>query len=181
MRGAHHLHQPSTAKGLVEPAEYLSDPSLTHACDCRYLDGVRHIVRTEGYHALYAGLRPTILGIVPYSGLSFAAFETIKVGRAAHSAHPQTYPHIGSRTHALADGDWGRGVASMDACRTNGSLWGFARTLRASSRRTSCGQALRVVASRWHAGRERLIPLMYSRPPALLLTLLSPYAVPRHR
>jgi len=44
-----------------------------------YIDGVKHILRTDGYRALYSGLRPTILGIVPYSGLSFAAFETIKM------------------------------------------------------------------------------------------------------
>ncbi len=43
-----------------------------------YYQGVREIVRAEGAGALYAGLRPTLLGIVPYSALSFAAFETLK-------------------------------------------------------------------------------------------------------
>ena len=43
-----------------------------------YSAGVREIVRREGAMALFAGLRPTLLGIMPYSALSFAAFETLK-------------------------------------------------------------------------------------------------------
>jgi len=43
-----------------------------------YMSGVRHLWRNEGPRGLYAGLRPTILGILPYSGLSFSAFETLK-------------------------------------------------------------------------------------------------------
>jgi hypothetical protein len=36
------------------------------------------IVRTEGVTALWSGLRPTLLGIVPYAGLSFATYNTLK-------------------------------------------------------------------------------------------------------
>ena len=43
-----------------------------------YYHGVREIVRTEGASALFLGLRPTLLGVMPYSALSFAAFETLK-------------------------------------------------------------------------------------------------------
>lgn len=43
-----------------------------------YTEGIRQIVRREGFTALFAGLRPTLLGIMPYSALSFAAFETLK-------------------------------------------------------------------------------------------------------
>ena len=43
-----------------------------------YSQGVREIIRVEGFSALFAGLRPTLLGIMPYSALSFAAFETLK-------------------------------------------------------------------------------------------------------
>ena len=35
-------------------------------------------VTFHGQAALFAGLRPTLLGIMPYSALSFAAFETLK-------------------------------------------------------------------------------------------------------
>lgn len=54
-----------------------------------YAQGVREIVRTEGPSALFAGIRPTLIGIMPYSALSFAAFETLKAilkARAARAA-----------------------------------------------------------------------------------------------
>eukprot|EP01059_Diplonema_ambulator_P022808 TRINITY_DN38145_c0_g1_i1.p1 TRINITY_DN38145_c0_g1~~TRINITY_DN38145_c0_g1_i1.p1 ORF type:complete len:620 (+),score=112.42 TRINITY_DN38145_c0_g1_i1:15-1874(+) len=44
--------------------------------------GYRHafwaVVGDEGYHKLFAGLRPTLCGIIPYAGLSFMTFETLK-------------------------------------------------------------------------------------------------------
>lgn len=43
-----------------------------------YLRASVHIVRTEGYCALFSGLRPTLLGIVPYAGITFCLFETFK-------------------------------------------------------------------------------------------------------
>jgi len=43
-----------------------------------YYQGVKEIMRNEGSAAFFAGLRPTLLGIMPYSALSFAAFETLK-------------------------------------------------------------------------------------------------------
>eukprot|EP00754_Rhynchopus_humris_P040195 Rhum_TRINITY_DN2323_c0_g1::Rhum_TRINITY_DN2323_c0_g1_i1::g.6876::m.6876/K15085/SLC25A42; solute carrier family 25, member 42 len=39
---------------------------------------IRKIVSGEGYGGLFAGLRPTVSGIVPYAGLSFMTFETLK-------------------------------------------------------------------------------------------------------
>lgn len=43
-----------------------------------YALAVREILKREGISALFFGLRPTLLGIVPYSGLAFASFETLK-------------------------------------------------------------------------------------------------------
>ncbi|KAL3900315.1 MAG: hypothetical protein SGPRY_012486, partial [Prymnesium sp.] len=52
-----------------------------------YQQGVREIFAkeeraarpaTKGFAAFFAGLRPTLMGVVPYSALSFAAFETLK-------------------------------------------------------------------------------------------------------
>ena len=43
-----------------------------------YTGAMREIVRTEGIPALFRGLKPTLLGIVPYAGLSFATFESLK-------------------------------------------------------------------------------------------------------
>lgn len=43
-----------------------------------YASALGHIIKTEGYCALYHGIKPTLAGIVPYAGCSFAAFHTIK-------------------------------------------------------------------------------------------------------
>ena len=43
-----------------------------------YSDALREIVRKEGAGALFNGLKPTLIGIVPYAGLSFCLFETMK-------------------------------------------------------------------------------------------------------
>lgn len=43
-----------------------------------YAGALREIVRTEGAGALFNGLRPTLVGIVPYAGLSFMTYETLK-------------------------------------------------------------------------------------------------------
>ena len=43
-----------------------------------YRDALREIVRTEGAGSLFNGLKPTLIGIVPYAGLSFCLFETMK-------------------------------------------------------------------------------------------------------
>ena len=39
---------------------------------------VASVARTEGLRGLYGGMTPTLLGIVPYAGISFATFETLK-------------------------------------------------------------------------------------------------------
>ena len=36
------------------------------------------VVQKEGVRGLYGGITPTLLGIVPYAGISFATFETLK-------------------------------------------------------------------------------------------------------
>ena len=42
------------------------------------LKDVLRIVRKEGPKGLYGGITPTLVGIVPYAGISFATFETLK-------------------------------------------------------------------------------------------------------
>ena len=69
-------------------AEWAAQPRYTS-----YSAGVREIIRREGIAALFAGLRPTLLGIMPYSALSFAAFETFSechgIPNPRRSAHPE--------------------------------------------------------------------------------------------
>ena len=36
------------------------------------------LLKREGLRGLYAGIGPTMLGILPYAGISFATFETLK-------------------------------------------------------------------------------------------------------
>eukprot|EP00516_Mucochytrium_quahogii_P009807 CAMPEP_0203774232 /NCGR_PEP_ID=MMETSP0099_2-20121227/5171_1 /ASSEMBLY_ACC=CAM_ASM_000209 /TAXON_ID=96639 /ORGANISM=" , Strain NY0313808BC1" /LENGTH=424 /DNA_ID=CAMNT_0050672295 /DNA_START=413 /DNA_END=1687 /DNA_ORIENTATION=+ len=42
------------------------------------------IVRQEGLAGFYRGLAPTLLGIVPYAGLAFGTFETLKIMTTQH-------------------------------------------------------------------------------------------------
>jgi solute carrier family 25, member 42 len=43
-----------------------------------YLNSVLLMIQKEGVNSLYAGLKPTLLGIVPYAGISFTTYETFK-------------------------------------------------------------------------------------------------------
>lgn len=68
-----------------------------------YWQAVSTIARSDGILSLYAGLKPTLFGIIPYAGTSFAVYETLKgdntVGKrfligalAGFSAQAATYP-----------------------------------------------------------------------------------------
>nr|XP_020471622.1 mitochondrial coenzyme A transporter SLC25A42-like isoform X2 [Monopterus albus] len=51
------------------------------------------ISREEGLKTLYRGFTPTMLGVVPYAGLSFFTYETLKKLHAEHSGRPQPYSY----------------------------------------------------------------------------------------
>uniref|UniRef100_A0A672HKI6 Mitochondrial coenzyme A transporter SLC25A42 n=1 Tax=Salarias fasciatus TaxID=181472 RepID=A0A672HKI6_SALFA len=51
------------------------------------------ISREEGLKTLYRGFTPTILGVVPYAGLSFFTYETLKKLHAEQSGRPQPYSY----------------------------------------------------------------------------------------
>ena len=65
------------------------------------MQGVREIAAAEGAAAFFSGLRPTLLGIMPYSALSFAAFETLKCA-AVIEPKPETRCISWCRTVATA-------------------------------------------------------------------------------
>ncbi|KAM9111829.1 mitochondrial coenzyme A transporter SLC25A42 isoform 1-T1 [Pangshura tecta] len=50
------------------------------------------ISREEGLKTLYRGFSPTILGVIPYAGLSFFTYESLKKLHADHSGRAQPYP-----------------------------------------------------------------------------------------
>ena len=72
----------ATATALTYPLDLLRARQAAHwAVTPRYrgyVSGLQEIVRTEGPRALWAGLGPTLVGIVPYAGLSFGTYETLK-------------------------------------------------------------------------------------------------------
>jgi solute carrier family 25 protein 42 len=43
-----------------------------------YINAVRTIASSSGLLSLYSGLKPTLVGIIPYAGTSFAVYETLK-------------------------------------------------------------------------------------------------------
>nr|XP_058917088.1 mitochondrial coenzyme A transporter SLC25A42 isoform X3 [Kogia breviceps] len=50
------------------------------------------ISREEGLKTLYHGFIPTVLGVIPYAGLSFFTYETLKSLHREYSGRPQPYP-----------------------------------------------------------------------------------------
>nr|XP_006639920.2 PREDICTED: mitochondrial coenzyme A transporter SLC25A42 [Lepisosteus oculatus]XP_015221213.1 PREDICTED: mitochondrial coenzyme A transporter SLC25A42 [Lepisosteus oculatus]XP_015221214.1 PREDICTED: mitochondrial coenzyme A transporter SLC25A42 [Lepisosteus oculatus] len=54
------------------------------------------ISREEGLKTLYRGFAPTILGVIPYAGLSFFTYETLKKLHTENSgrAHPYSYERL---------------------------------------------------------------------------------------
>ncbi|XP_078054743.1 mitochondrial coenzyme A transporter SLC25A42 [Mustelus asterias] len=51
------------------------------------------ISRDEGLKTLYSGFSPTILGVIPYAGLSFFTYETCKKLHAEYTERLNPYPH----------------------------------------------------------------------------------------
>lgn len=47
-------------------------------------DAARQIVRQEGWRAFYRGLKPSLLGILPYAGVDIATFELLKEALLDH-------------------------------------------------------------------------------------------------
>ncbi|KAG8454922.1 hypothetical protein GDO86_001225 [Hymenochirus boettgeri] len=48
--------------------------------------------KTEGLKALYRGFTPTVIGVIPYAGISFFTYETLKKLHAEQSGREQPYP-----------------------------------------------------------------------------------------
>eukprot|EP01104_Vermistella_antarctica_P017360 TRINITY_DN6141_c0_g2_i2.p1 TRINITY_DN6141_c0_g2~~TRINITY_DN6141_c0_g2_i2.p1 ORF type:complete len:525 (+),score=30.29 TRINITY_DN6141_c0_g2_i2:156-1730(+) len=69
-----------TSATIVYPLDFIR-ARLTVQKDFRYkgiLHGLSTVIRTEGPLALYKGLTPTLIGIVPFIAIDFAAYETLR-------------------------------------------------------------------------------------------------------
>ncbi|GJP41097.1 hypothetical protein CLOM_g766, partial [Closterium sp. NIES-68] len=101
--------------------------------------GMRHaavtIVKEEGVRALYKGWLPSVIGVIPYVGLNFAVYETLKDWLARMYATQQPEQAELSVLTKLACGRWRE-------------RWG--RQWR--TRWTWCGGGCR-----WWGGRTRLV------------------------
>lgn len=58
------------------------------------------IIRDEGVRALYRGFKPTALGVVPYSGVSFSTYEMLKRLKR-RCTHFSRSAHIYSTVYSL--------------------------------------------------------------------------------
>jgi solute carrier family 25 protein 42 len=69
-----------TATVLTYPLEtFRARMAVDQGSSHSYFRVFSGLVKSEqGIFALYSGLRPTLLGIVPYAGLSFASYEALK-------------------------------------------------------------------------------------------------------
>lgn len=69
----------ATATTMTYPLDMLRARFAASATAAKApLVDVAALVRQRGIVALYSGLSPTLIGIVPYGGISFATFETLK-------------------------------------------------------------------------------------------------------
>ncbi|XP_070765253.1 mitochondrial coenzyme A transporter SLC25A42-like [Enoplosus armatus] len=51
------------------------------------------ISQEEGVKTLYRGFTPTILGVIPYAGITFFTYETLKKLHTEKTKRPQPYPY----------------------------------------------------------------------------------------
>ncbi|XP_010775438.1 mitochondrial coenzyme A transporter SLC25A42 [Notothenia coriiceps] len=51
------------------------------------------ISQEEGIRTLYRGFTPTLMGVIPYAGITFYTFETLKKIHAEKTKRPQPHPH----------------------------------------------------------------------------------------
>jgi solute carrier family 25 (mitochondrial phosphate transporter), member 23/24/25/41 len=70
MSSTYHLDMVRGRLTVQEGHAHQQYRGILHAYQC--------IVRDEGVRALYKGWLPSVIGVVPYVGLNFAVYETLK-------------------------------------------------------------------------------------------------------
>ena len=89
-------------------------------------NGFGKVIRTEGIFSLYRGISPTIIGVFPYVGISFAMYETIRPILPVQADGSET-PTYGSSIAAGAIASATGQVAAypLDTCRRRLQVAGF--------------------------------------------------------
>jgi len=72
----------ATSVTLTYPLDFVRT-RLAYQVKTRRYQGILHVlsdtIKNEGVLAIYKGFGPTILGIIPYAGISFSTYETLKI------------------------------------------------------------------------------------------------------
>lgn len=78
-------------------ARYAADPKINHL---PVMQAYRTLIGEHGFQIMYRGFAPTMLGILPYAGISFATFGTLKAQFLSLGAEtPWTRPGPGAAHH----------------------------------------------------------------------------------
>lgn len=71
----------SSIEAITYPLDLLRARLASQVGDLRYRNtfhGMSVMIREEGLRSLWKGMVPTLQGIIPYAGVNFAVFETLK-------------------------------------------------------------------------------------------------------
>ncbi|XP_074491759.1 mitochondrial coenzyme A transporter SLC25A42-like [Sebastes fasciatus] len=60
---------------------------------CNIMHVFMRISQEEGIRTLYRGFTPTIMGVIPYAGITFFTYETLKKLHTEKTKRPQPYPY----------------------------------------------------------------------------------------
>ncbi|PNH00875.1 Mitochondrial substrate carrier family protein B [Tetrabaena socialis] len=88
----------------------------------------RVIIAEEGARALYKGWLPSVIGVIPYVGLNFAVYESLKAGLQKQYGEQYGWGRVTPRRRTVllvgrsgaCSGSWRRGRCGA-ACATSGS------------------------------------------------------------
>ena len=117
------------------------------------IEDLVEIMKTRGVRGLASGLTPTLLGIMPYAGISFATFETLKAAsiKIKHHKHQEQQQTDGNEVKTSDS-------SSHEELNDAIIVWRFCRFVSADVHipvryRSSTGTSSR--ASEWNILRRR--------------------------
>jgi len=125
--------------------------------------GLQYLLKTEGIKSWYRGSRATLQGIVPYAGVNFSVYETLKyyAPKKNESGEPSTYWKLLSGGIA---GPIGQTVAyPWDVVRRRQQTWGFAPGTQHITQQSTWKSCLEIIQKEGVAGLYRGISINYMK------------------